>query len=83
MKERLLTGWSFQRVLFLVIGSFILIQSINDGQWFGIIFGLYFASMGLFAIGCAAGNCYGVNRNFDDNKKATTSITDVEYEEVK
>ena len=82
MRERLLTGWTFQRVLFLVSGSFILIQSIIARQWFGIIFGIYFASMGLFALGCA-GNCYGVNSKFGNDKKTTASITDVDYEEVK
>ncbi len=83
MRQRLLTGWTFQRVLFLVMGGFILIQSIIDRQWFGIIFGLYFTSMGLFAIGCAAGNCNGLNSNFGNDKKTTTPITDVDYEEVK
>ena len=83
MRERLLTGWTFQRVLFLIMGGFILIQSIIDRQWFGIIFGIYFFSMGLFAIGCAAGNCYGVNSSFGNDKKTTASITDVDYEEVK
>ena len=83
MKERLLTGWTFQRVLFLLSGSFILIQSIIDRQWFGIIFGIYFASMGLFALGCAAGNCYGGNSGSGNDKKTTASITDVSYEEVK
>ncbi len=83
MRERLLTRWTFQRLLFLVIGGFILIQSIIDRQWFGMIFGIYFASIGLFALGCAAGKCYGASPDFDNNKKAITSIPDVEYEEVK
>ena len=82
MRERLLTGWAFQRVLFLVSGSFILIQSIIERQWFGIIFGIYFTSMGLFAFGCA-GNCYVVNSGSGNDKKTTTSITGVDYEEVK
>ncbi|MES1218585.1 MAG: hypothetical protein ABUT20_23985 [Bacteroidota bacterium] len=83
MRARLFTGWTFQRILFLVIGGFILTQSIIDRQWFGMIFGIYFASMGLFALGCAAGNCYGASSGFDNTKKAITSIPDVEYEEVK
>jgi len=27
-------------------------------ETFGVFFGGYFASMGIFAFGCAAGNCY-------------------------
>ncbi len=26
-------------------------------QWYAIAIGVYFAAMGLFAFGCAAGNC--------------------------
>ena len=83
MRERLLTDWTLQRILFLILGGFILIQSILDRQWFGIIFGIYFASMGLFAFGCATGNCCGVNSGFGKDKKITSSMTDVDYEEVK
>ncbi|MBK5271849.1 MAG: hypothetical protein JJE22_12630, partial [Bacteroidia bacterium] len=61
----------------------ILIQSIMDRQWFGIILGIYFASMGLFAIGCAGGYCYGINHNYEPNKKTDESIRDVGFEEVK
>jgi hypothetical protein len=57
MKERILTGWTFTRVLFVVIGIVTITQSVLSHQWFGVAFGSYFASMGLFAFGCAAGNC--------------------------
>jgi hypothetical protein len=59
MKERILTGWTVKRVLYLGIGVFLLVQSVMDGQGFGILFGGYFAAMGLFAFGCASGNCAG------------------------
>ena len=59
MKERLLTNWNFTRILYIIIGVAIVIQSVMSWQWFGIAFGAYFASMGLFAFGCASGNCYG------------------------
>jgi hypothetical protein len=39
------------------MGVLVGIQSIYNQQWFGLAFGAYFASMGLFAFGCAAGNC--------------------------
>ena len=59
MMQRILTGWSFRRAMFLAFGAFIIVQSIIDKQWIGILAGSYFASMGLFAFGCAGGSCVG------------------------
>lgn len=59
MKERILTGWNIQRLLYLIAGVGLVAVSVSDRQWFGIVSGLYFASMGLFAFGCASGNCHG------------------------
>jgi hypothetical protein len=61
MKERILKGWTLRRGLYLVIGIFVLVQSVMDRQWFGIFFGAYFTAMGLFGFGCASGNCAGDN----------------------
>jgi hypothetical protein len=58
MKERILTGWSFTRVLYLILGGIIMVQSIVSMEWLGIVIGAYFSSMGLFAFGCASGNCF-------------------------
>jgi hypothetical protein len=46
-------------------------------QWFGVVFGGYFASMGLFAFCCAAGNCAT-----EPLQKSNTTIEDVKFEEV-
>ncbi|MGV8878118.1 MAG: hypothetical protein ACOH2A_03710 [Sphingobacteriaceae bacterium] len=72
MKNRILTGWTFRRVLYVAIGLFVVIQSVMQQQWLGIFLGSYFASMGIFAFGCAAGNCAAGNCNTDQvqNKKA-------------
>jgi hypothetical protein len=59
MKTRILTGWTFMRAIYLLLGVFIVVQSVQQQQWLGILLGGYFASMGLFAFGCAAGNCAG------------------------
>lgn len=59
MKNRILTGWSFRRALYLVMGIYVVVQGIVDREWFWLVPGIYFASMGLFAFGCASGNCYG------------------------
>jgi hypothetical protein len=78
MKQRLLTGWSFIRVIYLLAGLMMLIQSLTDRQWMLAPLGLYFAVMGLFAIGCAGGSCYAppVSKNKND-------IIDTKFEEVK
>jgi hypothetical protein len=57
MMSKILTGWTFTRILYLIIGGFIIFQSITGKQWVGIAIGGYFFAMGLFAFGCAAGNC--------------------------
>lgn len=59
MKNRIFTGWSFRRVLYLAMGIAIMIQGIHDKEWVWLLPGLYFAAMGLFAFGCASGNCFG------------------------
>ena len=61
MKTRLFTGWTITRALYLFIGIIFIIQSIINSEWFGILIGAYFAAMGLFAFGCAAGNCFVPN----------------------
>lgn len=83
MKERILTGWTFTIALYLVMGSFVIIQSVMSNQWFGVAFGGYFASMGLFAFGCAAGNCFGSSCSVEPAQKSQPNITDVDFEEVK
>ena len=81
MKERILTNWTFTRALYIIMGITVIIQSVISHQWFGVAFGVYFASMGFFAFGCAAGNCYGGSCATEE--KTTTSIQDVDFEEVK
>ena len=83
MKERILTNWTFTRALYLIMGCAVIIQSVISQQWFGVAFGGYFAAMGLFAFGCAAGNCFGGNCEVEPKQKASTTIKEVEFEEVK
>lgn len=61
MIERIKSGWNLVRVIYLLVGLLVMVQSFLQKEWFGVFFGGYFASMGLFAFGCAAGNCYGGN----------------------
>lgn len=59
MKDRILTGWNIQRVFYLIAGVGLIVMSISDQQWIGALMGGYFAAMGIFAFGCASGNCCG------------------------
>ena len=83
MKERILTGWTLTRVLYLAMGSYIVVQSILDQQWIGILLGGYFAAMGLFAFGCAAGNCRVGNYSEGQKNHDATNFEEVAFDEVK
>ena len=78
MKERILTGWTLKRALYLVMGIYLIIQSVVDSQLLFILFGLYFAAMGLFAFSCASGNCYSHGCNFEAEQKSKNVISENE-----
>ena len=71
----MLTGWTYTRVIYLLMGMLISVQSGLDKQWVGVAFGMYFAAMGLFAFGCAAGNCAGgsCRTEHTEGQETTTS----------
>ena len=76
MLNRILKGWSFIRVFYLLAGVGMLIQSVVNKQWAFAIVGLYFAIMGLFVVGCECGCCYTT----DSNKPSENSIQITKYE---
>ncbi|HJW27890.1 MAG TPA: hypothetical protein VJ508_01440 [Saprospiraceae bacterium] len=55
--NRLKYGWTWMRVIYLLLGLAITIQSAADHEWVILFFGLYFTAMGVFGFGCAAGVC--------------------------
>lgn len=57
MKERILKNWSIIRVVYILLGGMIIVQSVLSSEWLLVAFGSYFAVMGIFAFGCASGNC--------------------------
>lgn len=81
MKQRILTGWNFRRIIYLFAGSTIIVQSAIMREWVGIFIGSYFACMGLFALGCAAGNC--AIADDDRTKPINKEIESVDFEEIK
>lgn len=83
MKQRILTGWNFTRGLYLAMGLVMIIQSVIVFSWFGLIFGGYFASMGLFAFGCASGTCFSGVSSRNSSPKTEGNSQDITFEEVK
>jgi hypothetical protein len=61
MKSRLLFQWSFIRVVYLLLGILVTIQTVYSGQWFGLVIGGAFLIMGVFNLGCAAKTCCSGN----------------------
>lgn len=57
ISERILTGWNFQRVFYLIAGTGLVIFALVDSQWVGAALGSYFVAMGIFGFGCASGKC--------------------------
>lgn len=82
MKQRILTGWNLRRVLYTLIGGAIIIQSVLQHEWIGVLLGSYFASMGIFSFGCAGGNCFNGNCYTNTNSNSTKE-NKIEYEEIK
>lgn len=80
MKERILSGWNFMRVLWLIMGLGISIQAITEKNFLMLLPGLYFVFASLANIGCFAGNCATGYTTKTDNRKE--AITEIEFEEV-
>jgi hypothetical protein len=86
LKERVLTGWTFQRFAFLALGGFLLTTAAMEHQWMAVLFGAYFASMGLFAFGCAGGACGSASFGRSNKLQAddvNPSTLEIEFEEIK
>ena len=81
MKERILSRWSFLRILWLVMGVGITIQAITERNFLMLLPGIYFVFGSLANIGCFAGSC-ATGHARDDRTQKERAISDVEYEEV-
>lgn len=76
MIQRLITGWTWTRGIYLFTGSWVILQSALEGQWMGIFLGAWPAGMGLFGLGCAARNYSGVTceKKPDEGLKITSEV---------
>lgn len=80
MQNSLLKNWNIARLLRLVQGIIILVESIKSGMWMMIVLGSVFILMPLLNIGCCAnGNC-SVPQKKNSKPNENNEIT---YEEVK
>jgi hypothetical protein len=79
MKQRILTGWTFTRALYTLIGILIIIQAVMINQWMGLMVGGYFSAMGIFAFGCAGGKCLVATHKHNGE----TPGKDISFEEIK
>ena len=58
MREQILTGWNFRRILSMVLGVIVVIQAYNEKQWAAALFGSGLIVMAIFNRGCCAtGGC--------------------------
>jgi hypothetical protein len=77
MKNILLNNWNFFRILRLILGVIIIVQSTYSKDWQISIVGLLFAGLALFNIGCCgASGCYTSSKSSQHNNK------EIKYEEV-
>jgi magnesium-transporting ATPase (P-type) len=59
MKSSTLTNWNFMRIVRLVLGIAIIVQSVLVKDWGMTVVGILFTSMPIFNIGCCAnGGCW-------------------------
>jgi len=58
-KEQITTGWSFRRVLVVILGGIIIYKSVLDQEVISAIFGVTLLAMGVLNVGCASGCCGG------------------------
>jgi hypothetical protein len=77
------TGWILMRVIYVAMGVFLIGSSYEIQQWFGVTFGLYFASIGVFGFGCASGARYPNSTQHSSNLKEDVQLENVEFEKLK
>ena len=75
--ERILKGWNFVRLIRLVLGMYITVQSAMTGEWILGIAGLFLTGMAVWNLGCC-----GVNGCYPVMKSNPGLVKDIIYEEV-
>lgn len=83
MLQRAMHNWNFFRVIRLILGIMIIVQSIQFREYWFALVGLLFAGMAVFGMGCAGGACAAppMKRSTQKDEDSTQKNTIV-YEEV-
>ena len=81
MFNSLLTGWNFVRVIRLVLGLMLLVQSFQLQNWPIALFGVLFVFQSLTNTGCCGAAGCGISKH--EPKPSGTEMDKIEYEEVK
>jgi hypothetical protein len=81
--KNILNGWTIPRILYTFIGIMVIANAIMEQQYWGIALGGYFAAMGIFNFGCAAGGCYTGNCNTAPVRQPKNNLSQIDFEEIK
>lgn len=79
LKHRLFSNWTNVRLIYNLLGLLILGSSIPETEWIGILFGAYVSSMGIFAFGCAGGQCIPMK---DNDQNSDSNELEIQFEEI-
>ena len=74
--KAILQGWSFMRILRLVLGIAILVQGIVSKETISMVLGLMLGGMALSNIGCCGTNGCAINN------RSTNKTQSIDYEEL-
>jgi hypothetical protein len=79
MKQTLLTGWNFMRLLRLGLGIYIAIQAVQTLSILSGVIAIFFLFQALTNTGCCGSNGCEV----PVKKNSSDTIEEVEFEEIK
>jgi hypothetical protein len=68
MLKTIFTNWNFMRAIRLILGVYIIIQSLQTQQYIMIIPGVIFATMALFSVGCCGNNGCAIPTKKQENE---------------
>ena len=83
MLNKVLHNWNFFRIVRLVLGIMIMVQSIQFREYWFVLIGLVFTGMAIFDMGCAGGSCAAPPmRQQKQTNASSAEKNNITYEEV-
>lgn len=68
MQNQLFANWNIIRIIRLILGIFIIIQSFQVENYWMMLPGFIFAGMALFNAGCGSNGCGIPTSNIQENE---------------